>query len=1072
MDRQPSNVIEKTIPINIFGKTAGVFVGQFQLTVLIILMITALGVTGLQGLPRESLPEIIFPAISVQTLFPGASPEDVETLVTEVIENKIKDLDDIETIESVTQFGFSQISITYLEDVDIDRKKIELDNALRELSFADGVQDPEAFIFSTSEIPLMNLSVSGDYELTILSGIAEDITDSVEAVAGVDEVVVAGDVTREIEVVLDELEMMAYGISFNEVKDAISVKNINVPIGEVDLNGVRFNLRVDERFTDLEALENTLIRDNIYVKDVAIVVDGIATVESYNRTYIDGNDTALPSLFLTVNRKVGSDVIGTSSAIRELLENGRGSLYPDDVTVYISNDLANDVSNDLEKIQGSAWSGLLVVVVVLFLFIGFREALIVALTIPLSLLGTLGVLNFFGITFNTFAVLGLIVALGLLVDNAIIVMENIDRLRLKGLDSKEAAYYGTNQVGYPVASATFTTLAAFFPLAILPGILGAFVSTIPITIMITVSVSLLVSVIITPSLSSKILGVKGKFKVPKPLMVIFGTGLVGGLSYVAFLDVGPRWLGFAMTGLFVALMLAKLIFASEAGLEDTALTRSYARIIGWIVTKPWRSVALVLIGLGTLVASFSVFGTGLLKISFFPVNEPQSLVVTIDTPGGMTLKETDTVAGEAEEALYRVDGIEQFNTTVGGNEIDKVVITMALDTSMTNGFRIRENVEEALAKVPGGTINIQGLASGPPVGKPIELQIYGEALDTSKDFSEEVGEYLANIPGVYNIESTLTSGVPQLLIDINETKSLAYNLDPSSIAGQLRGEINGVKAGTFRDQGEDIDIMLRKDLAVLDEIEKVENLIIATTDGHMVTLRDFTTIEELSGISNISRKDGVRVITVSADLKEGFNINDTAAALRSRYTQATIPEGVDLVYAGDVEGIEESFTDLFQSMILAIFLVFIILTVQFRSVLQPFIILTTLPMAFIGVIWGLVLTGNEFGFYAFMGIVALIGIAANDAIVLIDYMNFLRSSGKDLVSAVKEAGRTRFSPVFATTLTTISGVLPLAFKEAYYAQFSFALIFGLLVTTVLTLLFIPTIYGLFTRRKEEAVNES
>jgi len=847
------------------------------------------------------------------------------------------------------------------------------------------------------------------------------------------------------------------------------------------LNGVRYNLRVDERYDTARDIENTFIKNNVYIKDVAKVIDGLAPVDSYNKTYIRGlNEKALPSLFLTVNRKVNSDVIGTSQSIKELLEKGIGSFYPEDVTVYISNDLAENVKADLDNIQSSAWSGLLVVIIVLFLFIGIKESLIVAITIPLSLLGTLGLLSLFGITFNTFAILGLIVALGLLVDNAIIVMENIDRLRKKGLRIKEASFYGTNQVGYPVMAATMTTIAAFFPLAILPGILGAFVSTIPTTIIITISVSLLVSVIITPSLSTKILDIgekkklknktavdsnktknKKSLKIPK---VVFSTITVAILSYIAFKDIKNNTLTIIMVCLFTSLIFLRTMFVSEKGLEQTPLTEAYSNLVKWIVLKKRRSISVLLLGFLILAGSFSTFGTGILKIAFFPVNEPDSLTVTIDTVGGMTLDQTSEIVMDLEENLYDVESITQFNSTIGGNEIDSATISIELDNSIRNGFDIRNQVEEITSKIPGARFSIEGRAAGPPVGKPIEIRILGDDLEDTNLFAGELYEYLGTVDGVYNVVSSTSTGVPQILVNINENKALSYNLTNTQISNQLRAQINGLKASTIRNGDDEIDIMLRMDLTLIDQIEQVENLFIATPSRNMLTLSSISEIESSSGISNISRKDGTRVITISADLKENYNASEVVGIISGKYTDDIIPEGIEMKYSGDVEGIEQNFGNLFQSMILAVFLVFIILTLQFKSIGQPFIILATLPMAFIGVIWGLVLTGNEFGFYAFMGLIALIGIAVNDAIVLIDYINFLRAQGKELPDAIKEAGKTRFNPVLATTFTTISGVMPLAFKEAYYAQFSFALIFGLMVTTILTLIFIPTIYGLFNRK--------
>ncbi len=1059
------NLNEKKIKINIFGKAALGFINQFQLTVLIILLILSIGIAGIINLPRESLPEIVFPAITVQTLFPGASPEDVEFLVTEKIENKIKEFDDIETIESETSFGLSVVSITYIEGIDIDQKKIEIDNALKELQFSDGVQDPRSFIFSTSEIPLMNISVAGNYSQDQLTLIAEDLANEIEGVRGVQDVTLSGNVNREIEIVTNELLMMKYGVDYNALRNAIASQNYSAPVGEVALNGVRYNLRVDERFQTVQEIEDTRINSQVYVKDVAEVIDGIEPIRSYNRTFIkDVNDQALPSVFLSVSRKVGSDVIGTSQAIQTLLEEEKGLLYPTDVTVNVSNDLAVNVSNDLDKIQGSAFSGLIVVIIVLFLFIGIKESLIVSITIPLSLLGTLGILNAFGITFNTFAILGLIVALGLLVDNSIIVMENIDRLKKKGMSAKDAAYYGTNQVGFPIVSSTFTTLAAFFPLAILPGILGAFISTIPITIMITISVALVVSIVITPSIAAKLLSGNQKHTINPLIKGIFSVVIVAALSFYAFYDGGNNLrLALIMMAIFTSLMLLKVLFLQDKGLEDSKVTKVYSHLIGWIVSKKRRAVVVLLIGFLALAGSFATFSTGLLKIAFFPNSEPTSLNIKVDTVGGMTLNATDIVVKEIEALLIRNDAVSQFNSTIGGNEIDSATLSVELDISQKNGFAILNDIDEQIKKIPGAKISIQSLAAGPPVGKPIELRITGDNLNNSALFANEVETSLQGIEGVYNIESSSSQGVPQLLIDINKSKSLNYGVSPQQITNQLRGEINGITATTLRSGQSEIDVVIRQDLELIHSVNEVNNLFIATPTGNMLTLSNIADLVEQSGISTISRKDGERVISITADLKEDYNVNDVANQLQALYPTDAIPAGVALLYSGDVEGISQNFGNLFQSMILAIFLVFIILTLQFKSISQPFIILTTIPMAVIGVIWGLIITGNEFGFYAFMGLVALVGIAVNDAIVLIDYINYLRSEGHQIIDAIKEAGKTRFNPVLATTLTTISGVLPLAFKEAYYAQFSYALIFGLMMTTILTLLFIPTIYGLFAR---------
>jgi HAE1 family hydrophobic/amphiphilic exporter-1 len=1050
------DIDERDKKVNIFGKIAELFINQFQLTILVMLLIISIGIVGLFNLPKESLPEIVFPSITIQTLYPGASPEDVEVIVTEEIENKVKDFDDIDSISSETSFGLSIVSVTYFEGVDIDNKKIELDNALRELEFPDGVFEPRSFVFTTSEIPLMNISIIGDYSPTELTLIGNEVADAIETVKGVDSVDVSGGVEPVINIVMDELKMMKYDITYNDVQNALQSVNVSAPIGELTLNGSRFNIRTDERLKTINDFENTLVRENIYIKDIAEVTDTVKDITTYNRTYVQGSEST-NAIFLTVTRKVGSDVIGTDQSIREKLDN---DIVDQDVEILVFNALAENVDRDLDNIQSSAWSGLLVVIIVLFLFIGIKESIIVSITIPLSLLGTLGVLSLFGITFNTFAILGLIVALGLLVDNSIIVMENIDRLRKKGFNTKEASIYGTNQVGLPITSATMTTLAAFFPLAILPGILGAFVSTIPLTIMITISISLLVSLVITPSISSKLL--KGKsLHINKVIKVILSTVIVGALSYIAFKDINNDIATYSLVILFTFLMLMRSIFIGDKGLEASKLTAVYSKFIYWIIYRKRRAFAVLVIGFIVLGLSFSTIPLGILKISFFPQGEPTSLTINIDTPGGYTLSQTDDITSEVEALLYDVEGIVLFNTTIGERDIDASKIIAELDTKQRNGFDILNEVEEKLSTIAGANISIDTAIAGPPVGKPIELRIVGEDIRAVADFSQIVQEQLRTYDGVYNISSSVSQGVPEILLDINERKALTYGTSPIQIVNQLRGEINGITATTVLRNGETVDVLLKRDTEQITDLSDLENLFIATPAGNMLTLDSFTDVQIQSGLSNISRIDSERLVTITADLKQGYNVNDIINKFQDDIVE---PKDILIKYSGDIEGIEQNFGNLFQSMILAVFLVFIILTLQFKSIGQPFIILTTLPMAFIGVIGGLIITGNEFGFYAFMGLVALIGIAVNDAIVLIDFTNFLRKEGYNTIEALKEAGKTRFNPVLATTLTTISGVLPLAFKEAYYAQFSFALIFGLMVTTFLTLIFIPVIYRLFSRK--------
>lgn len=1062
---------------NIIGRIADSFINQFQLSMLIILLIISIGVFGVFTLPKESLPEIVFPAIIVQTPYIGATPEDVEALVTDKIESKLDSLDDIDSMLSQSSFGFSIVTITFTESVDIDRKKLEVDNLLREISFPDGVDDYNSNIFKTSKIPLLNMSISGDYSLEELTTMAEDIQSEIEKTSGVDTVNLYGGLKREIHIIIDQVKLLEYRVSMTDIQNAINGLNIGLPIGELNLNGVRYSLRVDEKFDSVDQIKNVLVRTNtgsmVYVKDLATVYDSNETITTFNNTFVnDGSGEKFRSIFLEVLRETNSDVLGTTNKVIDKIDSGRGTLYRDGVKINYSNKLADSVTKDLSNIQESAVSGLIVVILVLFLFIGFREALIVSITIPLSLLGTVGLLNVFGITFNTFAILGLIVALGLLVDNSIIVMENINRLTGEGLNSFEAASEGTNQVGFPIFAATLTTIAAFFPLVILPGILGDFISTIPLTIIITLVVSLIVSLVVTPTISARILKkskkVKEHSKGFKVTEIFISLIFVSLLSFYAFSDSGNN----VTMGLLAAIIFSSLIGIKEYraffNKKNNTMIERYGNFIERTIKSKLRKALVLILGLSVLIFSFMTFATGALKVSFFPKNEPNSVTIEIDTPGGTTLEETALITNTVENILKENPDIEQFNTTIGGSEIDKAIVNVSLlakDKLSDTGFLVVDNIERELYDVAGAEIIIRGIASGPPIGSPISIKLIGDNLEDLNSATAAYSASLRSIVGVYNVNSSIKNGVPQIIIDVNENKALMYGLSVSDITKQVRSQIVGINTSVLNENREEVNIVIKKEELDMNDISEINNLYIASRSGAMIPLNFLATLKEYSSISSINHEEGERIVSIDADLKQGYNINDVITEFKENIKGVDVSDSIEVQYSGDIEGIEENFIYLFQSMILAVFLVFIILTIQFKSIAQPFAILTTVPMAIIGVIWGLVITSNDFGFYSFMGLVALVGIAVNDAIVLIDYMNYLRINGASLDEAVKEATLTRFNPVLATTMTTIGGVLPLAFKEIYYAEFSFSLIFGLLVTTILTLVFIPIMYSIIENIK-------
>lgn len=1056
---------------NFLGKLATFFIQQFEMALLVILLILSIGLFGFYTLPKESLPEIVLPTITIQGLYPGASPEDVENLLVDPIENALASISNIDSITSDSRFGFAFITVNFIEGTDVDFKKLEIDNRINNITFSEGIVKVESSIFKTSEIPLMNISVSGETDIFTLTNIGEDLKEVLEQIPSIDRVNLYGGLEKEIHVVVNHIRMLEHGVTFNDIRNGLSNINVALPLGSLDLNGIHYNLKIDESLKNVDMIENVLIEtstgNRVFIRDFAEVLMSHEKITELNQTYVDGN--IVPSIFLEVIRKADSDVLGTSRKIKELLESEKGQLYPENITISYSNDLSKSVQRDLKNIQESALSGLIVVLIVLFLFIGLKEAMVVSITIPLSLLATIGVLNFFNMTFNAFVVLGLIVALGLLVDNSIIVMENINRLRLSGYALVDAANEGTNQVALPILSATMTTLAAFFPLAILPGTLGDFVSTIPITIMITLVMSLIVSITITPTLSVKLLNKKFKqasFIDNHFMTHVIPISIVSLLAYYAFASDGKQIaLGLSAMFLFGILTLIKSSNV-HTFTEQSRWVKKYRHWMQKILISHWKKVIILLSGITVLLMSFAFFSVGLVKVSFFPQSEPDSLTIEVNAPAGITLEETTDIVAKIESLLTGIPDIDSFNTTIGGDELNKAFINVAFDKNKTqSGFALRNRVENEMSTIPGAEKYIQSISQGPPIGRPISIKIIGEDLDQSKWLAGQYKTLLRSIDGVYNVDISAKIGVPQLFIDVKARKAQTYGITVQSVASQIRGQVDGIQATSVEENRETINVMIMKSEKAITDKKEIENLYISTPKGVMLPVTSLATLHEIEGGSNIKHEDGDRVIYVEADLKENANITDTINHFNQMRQNIEIPLGTHVQIGGDIEGIQDSFIDLFQSMILAVFLVFIILTVQFKSIAQPFVILLTVPMAIIGVIWGLAITQNDFGFYAFMALVALVGIAVNDAIVLIDYTNYLRKEGEHLIESIVEASVTRLNPVLATTMTTICGVLPLAFKNVYYAQFSFSLVFGLLVTTILTLVFIPIIYSILENVK-------
>ncbi|TCO72659.1 efflux RND transporter permease subunit [Marinisporobacter balticus] len=1077
-----SNKNEINDEINILGRMSNFFVERYRVVYLILIGLLLLGGTAYIGLPRERSPEIELPYVNIMTTYVGASPNEIENLITDEIESKINGLEDIKEITSTSQNGVSSITIEYEIGTDVDKKIQDINNEISKMKskLPEDSDDPIVRKYDIGKSPIMQLNISGDYDLVTLKNIAEDIKDEIEKIDGIQEVDLTGGLDREIHIYIDEGKLKTYNLTTGDIKNSISSSNVDFPGGDIDLDDTNYNIRTIGSFKEIEEIENTVImtKDNVALKlkDVAEVKDAFEDVASYAQMFERGmseQNKTTNTIKLSVTREDDGDIIGPCNEILALIEGEKGILYPSDVFISVANNQAVDVQDSLNDVVSNAISGLLVVIIVLFLFIGLRESIIVSFVIPLSLLCSFILMKNTDMTFNGVSVLALILALGMLVDNAIVIMENIDRIRDEGYDVMTASKVATNQVAPAVMASTLTTMAAFFPMALMGGIMGQFMKVIPIVVMFAIGSSFVISLVITPVLCSKFLskykkdGKKVSPKIKK-LNDIFSVVFVFILSIYAFSIDGK----IAIITVVLAMLFAGAIFIKKFKMkentshEDMGIIKIYSSFMGSVLSSKKKRILVLVCAFALFVTSLATIPMGLLKIKLLPDTDSTTFTINIETPPGYLLSETAHVVEEVESLLYKYEEVDNFVSSLGSdsNKASVDVNLVETDERKRSSNEIAAMVRSEMANIPGAKITIGKQRHGPSNGKPISIELRGDDLNRIKEVANDFKKIIDNINGTTEVFTSLEGGRPELQIKINKEKAATLGLSVTDVSMQIRNTIQGIKVSELKQNNEETDIIIKKykdEFKTLRDLEKID---ITSNKGEKVPFKTVASIKEDIGLSEIEHDDLDRIVKIEGEV-EGVTSRDVIQEFKNEIKDYPLPKGVNIAYGGETQDTEESFTELFIDMIIAVLLVFIILAVQFNSLSQPIVILVSVPLAMIGVMGGLILTNNNFGMYGFMGLVALVGIAVNDAIVLVDYTNYLRKSGRNLLDAVREAGKTRFMPVFATSITTIGGILPLAIKNAEYGEMGYALIFGLVASTVLTLVIIPIGYSLLEETK-------
>lgn len=1033
-------------------------------------IITVMGIIAYRTMPKESFPEIVIPTVYVGTAYPGNSPVDMENLITRPIEKELQAINNVKDIRSTSIQDFSSIVVEFNPNVDIAKALLDVKDAVDKSKSelpTDLDQDPDVIEINTSDFPIMNVNISGDYPEEELKVFAEYLEEEIEKLPEISNADLGGTIEREIRIDADLYQMEASGVSFTDISDAVGEENISMSGGNVLMGDYRRSLRITGEFTDPKQIEDVIVKieENkiVYLRDVAAVTDTFAERISYARS------GKLPVVTVNVVKRSGENLLDAADKIKRIIDNAEQNRFPSDLIVDITNDQSKYTRAEVDNLENSIIFGVILVVMVLMFFLGFRNALFVGIAIPMSMFISFLVLNALGISLNFMVLFSLILALGMLVDNGIVVVENIYRLMSEGMSPVRAAKEGVGEVAWPIITSTLTTLSAFLPLAFWDDIIGEFMKFLPITLIIVLSSSLFVALVINPALTSLYMKVEDPNREkPKkrPLVIAVVLSTIAIIFYLTdAILMGNLFMLAAILIVFNVFVLRKALKWFQevflVGLENV-----YEKSLSFALKggKPY----LFLFGtIGLLFLSIVLVGVRAPNILFFPDNQPALVNIYVAHPIGTDIEATNRFMDGMEDDLFALlepdkEIVESVIIQIGEGTGDpmeanmgatphKAKITLSfVEFQFRDGIntnRIMENIRDMVEKYPGVQITVDKQTNGPPVGKPINIESSGEDFEELIAFVSRLQESIqrANIEGIEELKTDLELGNPELIVDINRENAKRFGLSTSTIANELRTALFGYEVSKFKEGEDDYPIQLRLADEYRYDVGALMNRKINFMDkfGNQknIPISAVAEIEYGSSFGSVKRKDLDKVITLSSNVNDGFNPTEINNQLKELVANYDIPDGIDVRFTGEQEEQDKSTAFLVNALLIAISLIFLIIVTQFNSIVVPFIIMTTVMLSTIGVFLGLVIFNMDFVIIMTgIGIISLAGVVVNNAIVLIDYTNLVKERKRkelgleenevlpytETADSIVAAGKVRLRPVLLTAITTILGLIPMA----------------------------------------------
>lgn len=1064
------------------------------------------------NIPKEQFPEIVIPTIIVNTVYPGTSPSDMENLVTRPIEKNIKSINGVKNITSNSMQDVSTIVVEFNTNVEVKEAKQlvkdAVDNTTRDLP-NDLPSPPFVKDIDFAEIPIMYVNISGDYDLDRLKKYADIVKDRIESLKEITRVDIVGALDREIQIDVDMYKMQAASVTFDAIARAVANENMTISGGSITNHGVTRTIRVVGEFTSVKQIKDvSLISSSgaiVKLSDIADIKDGFHDQESFAR--LDKKNV----ITLNVIKKSGQNLLNAADQIKVILSDLQKSRLPKDLNVTISGDMSHFTRTTLSDLNNTIIIGFILVTLVLMFFMGLTDAFFVGLSIPLAMALSYIVLPLFGFTMNMLVMFAFIFALGIVVDDAIVVIENTHRIfRKTGLDIKTSAKFAAGEVFLPIFSGTLTTLAPFFPLAFWPGITGKFMYYIPVTLIVALFASLIVAYLLNPVFAVTFMTREDDKKRPD-MRRVFTIGI--GIAFVSALLHLVKWHGIANFGILMGILY---VFHNAYGykmllnFQHTTIPKTlnfYEKTLRYILEgkRPYRVLYSVI---GLFFLAIIITGAAKPRVFFFPDNEPTYINVFIKLPVGTDVKYTDSITSVVENKVYALLGdknpvVESVisNVALGasaslfdsGNKtsnLAKVTVNF-VEYAKRHGVstgKYLDQIRNALKDVPGAEITVEKNKMGPPTGAPINIEVTSDDLDqliaTSHDFIRTLDSI--NIPGIEELKTDFDNLKPELIVDIDRERANREGISTAQVGMEIRTAILGRETSKYRDGEDQFPIQLRYNRYERSSIDRLMNLRITYRDMNngmlrQIPLSSVADVRYKNTYGGIHRKNLKRIITITSNVLSGYSPNDINPKIQKVIDNYQKPAGVELTITGENEDQKESMQFLGRAMLLSLFLIMFILITQFNSLTKPIIIVSEVFLSIIGVLFGFLIFHMPFSvIMTGMGVVALAGIVVRNGILLVEFTDVLKNKGLKTRDAIIEAAKTRITPVMLTATATILGLIPLAIglninfttlftdlnpqihlggdTTVFFGPLAWTIVFGLSFATFLTLIIIPVMY--------------